>query len=60
MVRSRAEEQDILVNPNAAVGTFIANENRVAPVQPPDGFRRRVHTMTVRPRNIGARPLGSF
>ena len=38
-----------------ATSTFIALENRVAPVQPADGYRRRILTMTVQPRNVGRR-----
>jgi prepilin-type N-terminal cleavage/methylation domain-containing protein len=48
VMRTRATD----VNYNR--GSFIANENRVAPVSPTtDGFRRRVLIGAVRPRNIG-------
>jgi len=53
----RTRDEDAAARENAALGTssFIALENRVAPVQPADGFRRRVLSMTVQPRNIGRR-----
>jgi hypothetical protein len=55
VVRTRAQDQATTEDPTMAVNTFIAMENRVAPAQPPDGFRRRVLTMTVQPRNLGRR-----
>jgi prepilin-type N-terminal cleavage/methylation domain-containing protein len=55
VVRTRAQDQAAVENAAMAVHTFIAMENRVAPAQPPDGFRRRVLTMTVQPRNLGRR-----
>lgn len=36
-------------------GQFQVTENRVAGAAPADGFRRRVHTATVRLRNVGTR-----
>jgi prepilin-type N-terminal cleavage/methylation domain-containing protein len=55
VIRTRAQDEAARANPNLANSTFIAMENRVAPAQPADGFRRRVLTMTVKPRNIGLR-----
>ncbi len=55
VIRTRAQDAAAAGNANLANNTFIAMENRVAPAQPPDGFRRRVLTMTVKPRNIGLR-----
>ena len=55
MIRTRAEDAAAAEDPNLATNTFIAMENRVAPAQPADGFRRRVLTMTVKPRNVGIR-----
>jgi prepilin-type N-terminal cleavage/methylation domain-containing protein len=46
--RTRSADQDL------TVGTFQAAENRVAPAGT-DGFRRRVYTTRVRPRNVGQR-----
>lgn len=57
VVRTRDEDTDVRLNPNFAMGAFQATENRVAPAGAPDGFRRRVHVLTVRPRNVGLRPL---
>lgn len=58
VVRTRAQDADVVQNPAMAQGQWQATENRVAPGGF-DGFRRRVHTSTVRPRNVGIRPLGS-
>ena len=58
VVRTRAQDADVLQNPGMAQGEWQVTENRVAPGGF-DGFRRRVHTSTIRPRNVGARPLGS-
>jgi prepilin-type N-terminal cleavage/methylation domain-containing protein len=58
VVRTRAQDADVVQNPAMAQGQWQATENRVAPGGF-DGFRRRVHTATVRPRNVGIRPLGS-
>lgn len=59
VARTRVEDTDALQNPGRAQGTFQITENRAAPGNPADGFRRRVHTASVRPRNVGRRPLGS-
>jgi prepilin-type N-terminal cleavage/methylation domain-containing protein len=56
VVRTRSQDADVLQNPDGAQGTQQALENRVPPVGA-DGFRRRVHSMTVRPRNVGLRPV---
>jgi prepilin-type N-terminal cleavage/methylation domain-containing protein len=58
VVRTRAQDADVVKNPAMAQGQWQPTENRVAPGGF-DGFRRRVHTSTVRPRNVGIRPLGS-
>jgi prepilin-type N-terminal cleavage/methylation domain-containing protein len=58
VVRTRAQDPDVLQAPGMAQGQWQVTENRVAPGGF-DGFRRRVHTSTIRPRNVGARPLGS-
>jgi prepilin-type N-terminal cleavage/methylation domain-containing protein len=55
VIRTRAQDAASLDDPALANNTFIAMENRVAPPQAPDGFRRRVLTMTVPPRNVGRR-----
>jgi prepilin-type N-terminal cleavage/methylation domain-containing protein len=55
VVRTRAQDPDVLQNPAMAQGQWQTIENRAAPAGF-DGFRRRVHTSTVRPRNVGARP----
>lgn len=55
VIRTRAQDAASLEDPNLANSTFIAMENRVPPAQPADGFRRRVLTMTVKPRNVGLR-----
>jgi prepilin-type N-terminal cleavage/methylation domain-containing protein len=59
VVRTRTEDPDVLQSPGMAQGQWQVTENRVAPGGF-DGFRRRVHTSTVRPRNVGLRPLGSI
>jgi type II secretory pathway pseudopilin PulG len=48
VTRTRREDVEI------ATGQFQARENRVAPAGN-DGFRRRVHTSTVKLRNVGYR-----
>lgn len=58
VVRTRTQDADVLQNPAMAQGQWQATENRVAPGGF-DGFRRRVHTAIIRPRNVGLRPLGS-
>ena len=58
VVRTRNQDADVLQNPGMAQGQWQTTENRVAPGGF-DGFRRRVHTAIVRPRNVGLRPLGS-
>lgn len=55
VIRTRAQDTATIANPALANNTFIPLENRVAPAQPPDGFRRRALAMTVQPRNIGRR-----
>jgi len=55
VVRTRTPDADTLQNAALAQNTFITRENRIAPAIPPDGFHRRVHSITVRPRNIGHR-----
>jgi hypothetical protein len=47
VVRTRATDPDF------TNGNFVVFENRVAPGGGPDGFRRRVISSAVRPRNIG-------
>lgn len=55
VTRTRAQDADVAEDPTLATNTFIAMENRVPPAVPADGFRRRVLTLTVAPRNIGRR-----
>jgi prepilin-type N-terminal cleavage/methylation domain-containing protein len=55
VIRTRSQDSTVLEDPSLATNTFIAVENRVAPAIPADGFRRRVLSMTVKPRNIGRR-----
>jgi len=55
VIRTRNQDPAAVENPNLATNTFIAMENRNAPGGVPDGFRRRVFTMTVQPRNLGKR-----
>jgi type II secretory pathway pseudopilin PulG len=43
------------VDPGWSDGMFQTRENRIAPGGGPDGFRRRVFSASVRPRNVGAR-----
>jgi hypothetical protein len=58
VIRTRLQDADVVQNPGMAQGQWQATENRVVPGGF-DGFRRRVHTSTIRPRNVGIRPLGS-
>ncbi len=55
VIRTRQQDIAALQDATLAQNTFIAMENRVPPGNPPDGFRRRMLTMTVQPRNIGKR-----
>ena len=48
VMRTARQEKEGLDN------SFQITENR-EPVSGTDGFRRRVHTATVRPRNVGRR-----
>jgi len=59
VIRTRAQDADVVQSPGMAQGSWQITENRVDPGGF-DGFRRRVHTSTVRPRNVGVRPLGSL
>jgi hypothetical protein len=59
VVRTRDQDADVLQSPGMAQGQWQVTENRVDPGGF-DGFRRRVHTAVVRPRNVGLRPLGSM
>jgi len=58
VIRTRAQDADVVQNPGMAQGQWQVTENRVDPGGI-DGFRRRVHTAIIRPRNVGLRPLGS-
>ena len=58
VVRTRNQDADVLQNPGMAQGQWQVTENRIDPGGF-DGFRRRVHTAVIRPRNVGLRPLGS-
>jgi hypothetical protein len=58
VARTRTQEAEVLKNPAIAQGQWQVTENRVDPGGF-DGFRRRVLTAIVRPRNVGLRPLGS-
>jgi prepilin-type N-terminal cleavage/methylation domain-containing protein len=51
VVRTRAEDPNVLANPNLANSVTQGFENR-APGVVADGFRRRSITLTVRPRNV--------
>lgn len=42
-------------DPEWTQGRFQTTENRLLPAGGPDGFRRRVFTASVRPRNVGQR-----
>lgn len=57
VVRTRSQDVAAVQNPAMAQGQFANTENRIA-VPGTDGFRRRIQTMLVRPRNIGLRPIG--
>ena len=54
--RSASQDPNVLENPQFAQGAFQATENRVAPGGF-DGYRRRVMTSRVRPRNVGSRGI---
>lgn len=56
VARTRAQDAEALQRPGQEQGTFQTTANRADPGNPPDGFRRRVHTASVRPRNVGRRP----
>jgi hypothetical protein len=54
VVRTQDEDQEFGDSASRR-GQFQVTENRVAPVAPNDGYRRRVYTTRVRPRNVGHR-----
>lgn len=59
VVLTRAEDPQVVQNPDQAQGRFQVTENRVDPTSADtDGFRRRVHRVSIRPRNVGLRPDG--
>ena len=51
VARTRAEDPNVLANPNLANSVTQGFENRPAGVQA-DGYRRRSITLTVQPRNV--------
>lgn len=61
VARTRAEDLKAVQGPaGAEQGEFQTTANRQDPGNPADGFRRRVHTVSVRPRNVGRRPLVEY
>ena len=60
VARTRNPDPDVMVNAGVANAVFQVTENRIAPVGGPDGFRRRVQTVTVRSRNVGDRPVSEW
>lgn len=56
VARTRSEDPTVAQGAGTARGTFQTTANRADPGDPADGFRRRVHSITVRPRNVGRRP----
>lgn len=62
VVLTRNQDPDVNQNPALAQNLFQVTENRVDPTGGvPDGFRRRVHTVAIRPRNVGLRAAaGAF
>lgn len=54
VVRTQAEDRDVLERPGQAQNTFQTTFNRQDPGGS-DGFRRRVHRTRLRPRNVGLR-----
>ncbi len=59
VVRTANEDADVVQDPLLAFGVVQAIENSAVPVGPADGYRRRVHTRTVRPRNVGLRGVAA-
>lgn len=55
---TKAQDPGTVNNAAMQQGTFQVTENR-APIVGSDGFRRRVFSVTVRPRNVGLRQAGS-
>lgn len=54
VVRTQSEDRDVLEDSSKAQNTFQTNFNRSDPGGS-DGFRRRVYTTNIRPRNVGLR-----
>jgi hypothetical protein len=54
-IRFNVVVRSAAVDPAWSQGQFQVRENRVDPGNDPDGFRRRVFTASVRPRNVGKR-----
>ncbi len=55
VVRTAEQDPDVFQNPNLAFGVVQPIENSNVLAGPADGFRRRIYTRTIRPRNIGLR-----
>lgn len=55
VVRTAEQDPDVRQDPALAFGVLQVTENSALLPTPPDGFRRRIHTRTIRPRNIGLR-----
>ncbi len=55
VIRSAQQDVTVVQDPNLAFGLRPVLENAPVPVAAADGFRRRVQTRTVRPRNVGLR-----
>ncbi len=56
MLRTRQPDPNVAATTALPQGQYQNLENRNTAAPPPDGFVRRVQTLTIRPRNVGHRP----
>ena len=55
MIRTRQQDPNVTATQATPQGQYQNLENRNTAAPPPDGFVRRVQTLTIRPRNVGHR-----
>jgi hypothetical protein len=55
VVRTAEQDPDVAQDPSLAFGVVQPTENSAVVAGPADGYRRRIYSRTIRPRNVGLR-----
>lgn len=55
VVRTSEQDPEVAQNPALAFGVVQPTENSAVVAGPADGYRRRIYSRTIRPRNVGLR-----